>query len=1111
MKWNEIVSINKSFLPVCDIKSDDGSYWQTFICHNDFYQLIKNTLNMYQKKEKSVWLQGTFGSGKTHATTVIKNLLNNELSGISDYIEHAIKEPQVKPALINFRTEFKTFPIILKGSYYINDSKTFDYAIQQEVVNALKSANINKPLQNSYDDMIDRIEKNRTFWNEIIVNSRLIDEVSDVDELTSELKRHNDSILRLCEDELTIRGMGVITSDIIKFLESAASIVKKYGYSHITLFWDEFTPILEVNKYNDILMSLQNLSENIKNGNVFLFIVAHRTPNKNRVLEEDIKKIHDRFELTHYKMEDVTTYSLLANSIQKTQSYNDCILEFKNNDDFKALVKYVLNYEDNSMNVNNLFDMLPIHPYSGLILSLIARQLKSSNRSIFSFLHAQSGFISFLEEETDNLMDISYLWDYFLSIFEEDENLYPYISKFASVQSIKEVNEQYVVIVKAILLLNILNKVIGGNEISFNRILKPNKANLEHIFNTTKYSAILEDALNLIGSKYIQPDSDGVYLVSSATLPENEVFSEKERLKQGTYKSILPILKPKENDIKKQFVNGILRHLEIYFSEAKINSYDIEKYSSTKFSHDYALHLMFFFANEENELLTLKNTLKEIAPKIENKIFVVVENSFTNDRYLKYIDYKARESVAKRHNHESESERNRQQADKLIEQYINSDLKSGSVVIYFGDDIRNGISMSNFANEINSIAKKIFYYGADNGLVNGYKLWNKQNPTKTIPDNIIKSYNRDELNLNLTGQHGRLLNLLKDSNQHYLLDENFQARDQNANHFLIKMIQEVDSIIDKKKKSGDIHLGKALKILTKPPYGLYSNPISFTILSLALKRFDGKFYEIGNGRKIENSLLRDYIVNIFKFFDEDTKTELRVKFGTEHEDKLIDILKEIFALEEGLGIAQYTFKIKDWISSAKYPLWVVKYSINTNKNINDFIDKLTILVNAHDEDIQFNDIKNLVEIVENNVLLQDIKILLQKNRFSEYFDLFIKSLNLNIDKSYYDELYDFIKSRIRANQDSDISGWDENTVFRLIYEWEKEKFKPAVTEAQPELTDEDEPLDVVPQPIIPVKPTGSEIEKFKNRIKYLNLSPIIMEHVDEDPELYRILKKYVMD
>ena len=376
MKWNEIVSINKSFLPVCDIKSDDGSYWQTFICHNDFYQLIKNTLNMYQKKEKSVWLQGTFGSGKTHATTVIKNLLSNELSGISDYIEHAIKEPQVKPALVNFRAEFKTFPIILKGSYYINDSKTFDYAIQQEVVNALKSANINEPLQNSYDDMIDRIEKNRTFWNEIIINSRLIDEVSDVDELTSELKRHNDSILRLCEDELIQRGMNVITTNILNFLESAASIVKKYGYSHVTLFWDEFTPVLETSKYTEIFDSLQKISENIKNGNVYLFIVAHRTPNKNKVLEDDIKRIHDRFELTKYRMEDVTTYSLLANSIQKTEVYKQCVAVFKDNDNFNSLVRYVLDYEDNKMNVNNLFDMLPIHPYSGLILTQIASSKK---------------------------------------------------------------------------------------------------------------------------------------------------------------------------------------------------------------------------------------------------------------------------------------------------------------------------------------------------------------------------------------------------------------------------------------------------------------------------------------------------------------------------------------------------------------------------------------------------------------------------------------------------------------------------------------------------------------------------------------------------------------
>ncbi len=28
MKWSEIVNINKSFLPVCDIKSDDVTFYQ---------------------------------------------------------------------------------------------------------------------------------------------------------------------------------------------------------------------------------------------------------------------------------------------------------------------------------------------------------------------------------------------------------------------------------------------------------------------------------------------------------------------------------------------------------------------------------------------------------------------------------------------------------------------------------------------------------------------------------------------------------------------------------------------------------------------------------------------------------------------------------------------------------------------------------------------------------------------------------------------------------------------------------------------------------------------------------------------------------------------------
>lgn len=1108
MKWNEVVSLNKTFSPVCDIKDENDFYWKQFICHDDFYKLLENTINMYQKKEKSVWLQGTFGSGKTHATTVIKNLFSKDLQEINDYVNNSIKEPRLKPLLLSVRENLKTFPIILKGSYSINDSKTFSFAIQQEVVDAFRKANINDTIENSYNDMKTRVEMDPEFWQSIIEKSRLIDEVDGTSELIEELSQNNSTILKLCEDELIKRSMNVITSDIIKFLEDAAKIVKKYGYSNITLFWDEFTPILEVEKYNDILMVLQNLSENIKNNNVFLFIVAHRTLNSNKMLKEDISKVYDRFALTHYKMEDITTYVLLANSIIKNENHKSIVAKLKENDDFNELIRYVLNQEDNSMNMNNLFDMIPIHPYSGLILSLIARQLKSSNRSIFSFLYAANGFNSFLENETNYLMDISYLWDYFLNIFEEDEKLTTYLTKYAMSKDIESVNHDYLVILKAILLLNILNKVIGGNELEFHKILKPNKENLEHIFRVTRYHAILDEALETIHKKYIAKDADGLYLVSSATLPENEISNEKQRIKENTYKNIINILKPKENEIKNIVKNGILRYSQFDIREADLKDYDIKRYSD-KFKLGYALNIMIFFAIEENEILQIKNTLNKLAEDYENIIFLIVEESFGSKRYEDFINYSARSIVASKHNHEDETQRSKIQAEKLVEQYINL-LRQSSVSIYYKNDIKNGISIGNISNELNKISKRIFNGGAENSIVNTINLWNRQNPSKNIPEKIIKSLNRDELNSNLSGANKPLIGLIKDSNNDYVLDENFNIKNENSTHFLVSIIKEINHILDKKKKTGEVDLARILKFLTKPPYGLYSNPISFAILSFALKKYEGKFYEVGNGRKIEGLLLRDKIVEIFKYFEEKTKTDVRVKFGTEAEDAFADILKDLFSLEDGLGIIQYTFKIKEWLNQANYPLWVIKYETN-NQSIIKVIDKLTVLINSHDDDIKLDDIKEIVSIINNNSLSIDLKLLLEKSKFEIYFDKFIQSLNLNIAQTEYSEIYEYVKSNIRANTDSDIAGWNEDKVVRLILEWHNRKQQPPMQ--PPSIEGESsaiEPAVEFANPDIQ-KPTLNEIQQFKNKIKYLNLSPIIIEHVDNDIALYKVLKKYIED
>ena len=54
MKWNEVVNLNEAFVPACDIKA--------------------------------IWLQGAYGSDKTHATMVVKEIFSQNLDGVKKNI-----------------------------------------------------------------------------------------------------------------------------------------------------------------------------------------------------------------------------------------------------------------------------------------------------------------------------------------------------------------------------------------------------------------------------------------------------------------------------------------------------------------------------------------------------------------------------------------------------------------------------------------------------------------------------------------------------------------------------------------------------------------------------------------------------------------------------------------------------------------------------------------------------------------------------------------------------------------------------------------------------------------------------------------------------------------
>ena len=84
-KYNDIITLSKT-RTVYNIREEAPSDWKTFIANDQFNKVldttIKAVLNNDTEKHKSLWVVGTYGTGKSHAAAVIKHLLCDPIDEI---------------------------------------------------------------------------------------------------------------------------------------------------------------------------------------------------------------------------------------------------------------------------------------------------------------------------------------------------------------------------------------------------------------------------------------------------------------------------------------------------------------------------------------------------------------------------------------------------------------------------------------------------------------------------------------------------------------------------------------------------------------------------------------------------------------------------------------------------------------------------------------------------------------------------------------------------------------------------------------------------------------------------------------------------------------------
>ena len=90
MKYSDIVTL-RSMRPAYNIQEEGLGEWKTFIANDQFndilFRMIKAVRNNDADNHKSIWIAGTYGTGKSHAGAVLKHLFCDTVEDISEYVE----------------------------------------------------------------------------------------------------------------------------------------------------------------------------------------------------------------------------------------------------------------------------------------------------------------------------------------------------------------------------------------------------------------------------------------------------------------------------------------------------------------------------------------------------------------------------------------------------------------------------------------------------------------------------------------------------------------------------------------------------------------------------------------------------------------------------------------------------------------------------------------------------------------------------------------------------------------------------------------------------------------------------------------------------------------
>ena len=1050
--------------PAYNIEMEEAGNWETFLPNQQFNEILIRAISAVRNNDldrhRSMWIAGTYGTGKSHAGAVLKHLLCDEVDEIRQWVDDEYKNGQydlMRKQIYGLREKKRLLPVTVVGQCGISNKDDLALVLQTRIQQALIANGLDLDIHTDYDNYIQHITDNADFWDLTIAKDNELRSIApDRKRLVQLLKQFDSATLRTAKDACRRCGLSVrLKQENLGrwFFEVQNRLREKSDRCGLLVVWDEFTDVMNSDLGPTLLVELQLLAEeamNATNDSYFLFI-SHPSA-LDRLSTQERTKTMGRYHYMHYNMEPVSAFKIMSRKFRQIKSLKDISASatffFNANDLYRELSLTSANPAETEQDLKSVF---PLHPATANLATYYAREVGSSSRSVFDFL-ASDPVRDFLHDpvafKQGETITVDYLWDYILPEMQQN------VSKFGVVterynsyeKTVSRQGDAYMRVFKGILLLNAFNNIANTETVT------PSEENIARLFVGTTVEDQLIEILNWMNETgVIQRSPAGLYEIRFSSLPLTEVANIKENLKLSEFRYTYNILRSTstaKNIIEKKLANVARPYLlELYSMDA--NEYtllsSIER--TAKKAQGYELVLALFFARNSDELTQLREIAERASKandgRFDDVVFMVMDKTMGDREYERYIEYQANAQCAQQHGFADQMTSNSDNAEKIVKDWVDAALKG--VVYFYIDGQPISIGDNKLSSFINNSVSPLLYPSGPEGLelirVKYSRTYWEKKYVKATVEAVLQYNTKQEISDHCKGPAMHIPFLLQDS-----VDENLQFKsDVDPGHPLFKVCKFVKSKIDHADKQANFNMAYQFEDLTKSPYGLFPSYAGMGMLAFALRPYISKIFDLSGKPRTAKHLVED-VVECFKVWEGGgNKSKLDFKFQTKEEGDLAKSFIKLFQLNtlkdyhdvSSLTDARWALT-HAYLKEKGAPLWGLKYCkpMGMRKMRNELCTLIDNILHICEPD----GMKNQTMIVETLDIIRqydyEFKGLLlttdKVNNFVEGYEQFL--YNQEMVKLQPKELED-AKLYIQQNMQAEVGLWTESEVEEKLKNW----------------------------------------------------------------------------